>query len=115
MSRNTQSAYLRAQKHKKTIRATAFASVVIVVLAVAAYLLVSAFSKPVLPNLSGNVIDVSADMGGLDKKEIHVKAGQPVTIRLTSLDNSHRITVGATVNAHHANGASAPANPFPRM
>jgi hypothetical protein len=33
--------------------------------------------------MAGNVIDVAADMGGFDQKEIRVKAGQPVTIRLT--------------------------------
>ena len=94
MSKKTEVAYRRAQQRKKTIRATAFAAVVIVVLAVAAYLLVSAFSKPVLPALSRNVIDVSADMGGFDRKEIRVKAGQPATIRLTSLDNSHHTDGG---------------------
>lgn len=94
MSKKTQIAYRQAQQRKKTIRATAFAAVVIVVLAVATVLLVSAFSRPALPTLSGNVIDVSADMGGFDKKEIHVKAGQPVTIRLTSLDNSHHTDGG---------------------
>lgn len=94
MSKKTQIAYRRAQQRKKSLRAVAFGVVVIAVLAVAAYLLVSAFAKPVLPTLSGNVIDVSADMGGFDKKEIRVKAGQPVTIRLTSLDNSHHTDGG---------------------
>jgi heme/copper-type cytochrome/quinol oxidase subunit 2 len=94
MSRKAQAALRRSQQHQKNIRVVAFGAVVIVVLAVATYLLISAFSKPALPTLSGNVIDVSADMGGFDKKEIHVKAGQPVTIRLTSLDNSHHTDGG---------------------
>jgi heme/copper-type cytochrome/quinol oxidase subunit 2 len=40
------------------------------------------------------VIDVEASMSGFDQKEIHVKAGRPVTIRLTSLDNSHHTDGG---------------------
>lgn len=39
--------------------------------------------------MAGNVIDLEASMSGFDQKEIHIKAGQPVTIRLTSLDNEH--------------------------
>jgi heme/copper-type cytochrome/quinol oxidase subunit 2 len=87
-------AYRRAQQRKKTLRVVAFGAVVVVVMAVATSLLVSAFSKPALPALSGNVIDISADMGGFNKQELRVKAGQPVTIRLTSLDNSHHTDGG---------------------
>ncbi|MFA5876684.1 MAG: hypothetical protein WC901_08410, partial [Candidatus Margulisiibacteriota bacterium] len=42
----------------------------------------------------GNVIDIAAGMDGFDKTEIHVKVGEPVTIRLTSLDNSHHTDGG---------------------
>src|SRR6266508_4541724 len=94
MSRKARAALRRSQQRKQLTRAAAFGAVVIVVLAAATYLLVSAFSKPALPAISGNVIDVAADMGGFDKKEIRVKAGQPVTIRLTSLDNSHHTDGG---------------------
>ena len=38
--------------------------------------------------MAGNVIDIAAGMDGFDKKEIRVKVGEPVTIRLTSMDNS---------------------------
>ncbi len=38
--------------------------------------------------MAGNVIDVTGSMDGFDKSEIHVKVGQPVTIRLTSMDNA---------------------------
>ncbi len=37
--------------------------------------------------MAGNVIDVAGSMDGFDRTEIHVKLGQPVTIRLTSTDN----------------------------
>lgn len=40
------------------------------------------------------MIDVAADMSGFDQKDIHVTAGEPVTIRLTSLDNSHHTDGG---------------------
>ena len=39
--------------------------------------------------MAGNVIDVEAAMNGFDQYEIRVKVGEPVTIRLTSLDNTH--------------------------
>ena len=94
MSKRYREAHRRSQQRKKLIRALAFGAVVIVVLAVATSLLVSAFSRPALPALAGNVIDISADMGGFNKQEIRVKVGQPVTIRLTSLDNSHHTDGG---------------------
>ena len=33
-------------------------------------------------------------MSGFDQREIRVKLGQPITIRLTSLDNSHHTDGG---------------------
>jgi heme/copper-type cytochrome/quinol oxidase subunit 2 len=44
--------------------------------------------------MAGNVIDIAADMGGFDEEEVRVKVGEPVTIRLTSLDNSHHTDGG---------------------
>ncbi len=70
------------------IRAVAFAVIGLGVLGLAGYFLVTAFTRPTLQTMAGNVIDVTADMGGFDMKLIRVKVGQPVTIRLTSLDNS---------------------------
>ncbi len=81
---------LRAQR----IRSIGFAVVVIGVLGVAGYLLIGAFFKPAPPAMAGNVIDIAASMSGFDKPELRVKAGQPVTIRLTSLDNSHHTDGG---------------------
>jgi cytochrome c oxidase subunit II len=68
-------------------RILAFAVVVLLVLGAAGYLVAAAFS-PKTPPPAANVIDVSADMGGFSRSEIRVKVGQPVTVRLTSLDNS---------------------------
>src|SRR5512136_1149498 len=76
--------------HRKStvrVRILAFGVVVLLVLGAAGYLVAAAFS-PKTPPPSANVIDVSADMGGFSRSEIRVKAGQPVTVRLTSLDNS---------------------------
>jgi len=51
------------------------------------------YSPPLTP-MAGNVIDVAASMSGFDMTDIRVKAGQPVTLRLTSLDNSHHTDGG---------------------
>lgn len=78
---------------QKKIRATAFGVIVVLVLGVAGYLLFSAFSNK-MPAPAANTIDVSVDMAGFNKKEIRLKAGQPVTVRVTSLDNSHHTDGG---------------------
>ena len=79
---------------KQRIRSTVFAVIVISVLGLASYYLISAFFRPAPEPMAGNVIDVEASMSGFDKTEIRVKAGKPVTIRLTSLDNSHHTDGG---------------------
>ncbi len=84
----------QARLHQQTprrqtrMRSIAFAVVVLGVLGIASALLITAFYKPNLPPMAGNVIDVAAGMDGFDKSEIRVKAGAPVTIRLRSLDTS---------------------------
>jgi len=83
-----------ARKRQSRIRSAAFAVIVIGVLGLAGYYIKSAFFRPPSEPMSGNVIDVEASMSGFDQKEIHVKAGQPVTIRLTSIDNSHHTDGG---------------------
>lgn len=70
-----------------------FVGIILVVLSVAGVLIFKAFYKPPLP-VAENVIDITADMGGFDKEEIRVKVGEPVTIRLRSLDNSHHTDGG---------------------
>ena len=84
----------RARERQKKIRAIAFVFIGVVVLGLAGYFLVSAFFKPAPPAMAGNVIDVQADMAGFDLKLIRVKVGEPVTVRLTSLDNSHHTDGG---------------------
>ena len=83
-----------ARQRRKRIRSVIFAVIVVGVLGLAGYYLKSAFFKPAPPPMAGNVVDIKADMGGFDQKEIHLKVGEPVTIRLTSLDNSHHTDGG---------------------
>ena len=87
-------ALLKKQRIQQRIRSTVFAVLVIGVLGLAGYYLKSAFFRSAPEPIAGNVIDVEASMSGFDKKEIHVKVGQPVTIRLTSIDNSHHTDGG---------------------
>ncbi|MEW5956252.1 MAG: cupredoxin domain-containing protein [Chloroflexota bacterium] len=79
----------RSQK----IRLFSFGTIVLLVLGTAGYLLASAFSNK-MPSAAANTIDISADMGGFSQAEIRVKVGKPVTVRLTSLDNSHHTDGG---------------------
>ncbi len=83
-----------AQARQRRIRSAAFAVIVITVLGLAGFLLKEAFFRPAPEPMAGNVIDVEASMSGFDQKEIRVKAGAPVTIRLTSLDNEHHTDGG---------------------
>jgi heme/copper-type cytochrome/quinol oxidase subunit 2 len=76
------------------MRAGTFAAISVLVLGAAGYLLFKAFWKPELPPMAGNVIDIAADMSGFTRSELRVRAGQPVTVRLTSLDNSHHTDGG---------------------
>ena len=83
-----------AYKRQKRIRSSIFGVIIIGVLGLAGFYLVKAFFRPAPEPMAGNVIDVEASMSGFDQTEIHVKAGEPVTIRLTSLDNSHHTDGG---------------------
>lgn len=83
-----------AQTQQRHIRSVAFAVIVVTVLGLAGFLLKEAFFRPAPEPMAGNVIDVEASMSGFDQKEIRVKAGEPVTIRLTSLDNEHHTDGG---------------------
>ena len=83
-----------AQLRQRRIRTGIFAFVVIGVLGLTGYYLKEAFFRPPPEPMAGNVIDVQASMSGFDQTEIRVKAGEPVTIRLTSLDNSHHTDGG---------------------
>jgi heme/copper-type cytochrome/quinol oxidase subunit 2 len=94
MANKTRETRNLARQRERRIRAAAFAIIGVGVLVLAGYLLVSAFIRPALPALTGNVIDVAASMSGFDMKEMRVKVGEPVTVRLTSLDNSHHTDGG---------------------
>ena len=88
--RNERAAH-RARQRK--IRAAMFGITTLIVLGVAGSLLLSAFSSKTPPP-AANTIDVAADMSGFNMQEIRVRAGKPVTIRLTSLDGSHHTDGG---------------------
>jgi heme/copper-type cytochrome/quinol oxidase subunit 2 len=83
-----------AQAQQRRIRSAAFAVIVVIVLGLAGFLLKQAFFRPALEPMAGNVIDLEASMSGFDQKEIRVKVGKPVTVRLTSLDNEHHTDGG---------------------
>ena len=94
MGKKEHEALQHARERQKKIRAAAFVFIGVAVLGLAGYFLVSAFFKPAPSAMAGNVVDVQAAMDGFDLKLIRVKAGQPVTVRLTSLDNSHHTDGG---------------------
>lgn len=87
MKKLSRQARKQLQRRRKRNRAITFALIVTIVLGLAGYLLASSFSRPALEPVAVDVIDIAADMGGFDRQEVRVKAGEAVTIRLTSLDN----------------------------
>jgi len=93
MNKQQQQALAARRARQKKVRALAFGLITVIVLGVSVSLLVSAFS-PNTPPPAANTIDISADMGGFNMKEVRVKAGQPVTVRLTSLDGPHHTDGG---------------------
>jgi heme/copper-type cytochrome/quinol oxidase subunit 2 len=93
MKQQTREESKHAQQRRRT-RAGTFVVIGALVLGAAGYLLFEAFWKPELPRMAGNVIDISADMSGFSRKVVRVKAGEPVTVRLRSLDNSHHTDGG---------------------
>ncbi|MFA5873878.1 MAG: cupredoxin domain-containing protein [Anaerolineales bacterium] len=94
MSTTSRTTRKQARQQRRRIRKAIFAALIVGVLGLAGYFLVSAFFRPPPPAMAGNVIDIAAGMDGFDKTEIHVKVGEPVTIRLTSLDNSYHTDGG---------------------
>jgi cytochrome c oxidase subunit 2 len=88
MGKTTRTTRKQARQRQKNIRTLSFILIVGGVLILAGFFLKPVLFRPALPALAGNVIDVSAGMDGFDKTEIHIKLGQPVSIRLTSMDNS---------------------------
>ena len=94
MEKQTREERKPVQRRWQRMRATTFTVISALVLGAAGYLLFEAFAGPKLPPIAGNVIDIKADMGGFSRKEVRVKAGEPITVRLTSLDNSHHTDGG---------------------
>ncbi len=94
MEKMTRATRKQARERQRRIRTTIFAVIVVGVLGMSGYLLITAFFKPAPPPMAGNVIDLEADMEGFSQQEIRVKVGEPVTVRLTSLDNSHHTDGG---------------------
>ena len=78
---------------RKTARAIAFSALAIVVLGAAGYLLLSGLF-PTLPSASANTIDLRASMSGFSSDVVRVRAGDEVTVRLTSLDNQYHTDGG---------------------
>lgn len=94
MPNKTRLSRRQARLRQQHIRKISFTVIVVAVLVLSGYLLKNAFFRPAPPPMAGNVIDVAADMGGFDMDEIRVRVGEPVTIRLTSLDNSNHTDGG---------------------
>ncbi len=112
MQRHNQNASRKeAQRKKRRLKNLFFTGITISVLSLTGFLLYKAFNKPPLP-VAENVIDISADMAGFDKDVITVKIGEPVTIRLRSLDNSHHTDGGGkhqwAVDEFNANAIALP-------
>jgi cytochrome c oxidase subunit 2 len=83
----------QAKKKRQQAKLVIFLGISVIVLSTAGFLLYKAFYIPPLPD-AANVIDLTADMSGFNQKEIRVKVGEPVTVRLRSLDNSHHTDGG---------------------
>lgn len=88
MSHKTRQGLRQIHQRQQQARLIAFTMISLAVLGLAGYLLAPAFFRAAPPPMAGNVIDVAASMSGFDKKEIRVQAGEAITVRLTSLDNS---------------------------
>lgn len=92
MPRQTQEPMVH-QSRTKSIYKVSYALIVVVVLGTAGYFLFSAFRSRT-PEPAANTIDIAGSMGGFDQHEIRVKAGEPITVRLTSVDNQYHTDGG---------------------
>lgn len=81
----------RGQRRQQWVRPVAFGLLVLAVIVGIGYFLsplLSPKASGVMQTENGKVINVQAAMDGFDLTEIHVKAGETVTVNLRSLDNS---------------------------
>ncbi len=88
MSKHKRPGLRSGARRFRALRGVAFVSLSVAVLGLAVYWLLPTWFRPALPPLEGTVIDVAADMGGFDQDVIRIRAGKPVTVRLTSLDST---------------------------
>jgi heme/copper-type cytochrome/quinol oxidase subunit 2 len=85
---------------KLGLRIAAFAVIVLAVMGAAAWLLQSSLMPSPLIEKSnssvqnGNVVTLEADMSGFSMNEIHAKLGEPLTVRLISLDKPYHMDGG---------------------
>lgn len=84
--------------HRQVVGLVTYLAVLAVVLGLASTLLVRAFRPPELAPLAGHVIDVAANMGGFDKPEIRIKAGEPVNCASPARIISITPTAAASTN-----------------
>ena len=111
----------RGQRRPTRIRALAFAIIATLVLGVSGLLIKDALFRGPLPALAGTVIDIDGSMAGFSPAEIRVPLGEPVTIRLTSLDSplhkgggKHQLAIdefGVDIRAAARESASATFTP----
>lgn len=92
-SRTRSKRHVTKHRDMRSIRKVVFGIIVVTVLGLVVYLLSSSLESKTPPPAE-NTIDVSASMGGFDKDVIRVKAGEPITIRLTSQDNQYHMDGG---------------------
>lgn len=88
MKRYSSKPHALPRRQDTTMRTVVFSVLVIVILGAAGYLLLSGLS-PKLPTSTLDTIDLSASMSGFSSDIVRIKAGEEVTIRLTSLDNQY--------------------------
>lgn len=93
MKRDSRKPHAIPHNKRKTARTIAFSALAIVVLGATGYLLLSGLF-PALPTASPNTIDLRASMSGFSANVVRVRAGEEVTIRLTSLDNQYHTDGG---------------------
>ena len=84
----------RERWRRQRIRTATYAVISVLVLGTAGCLLAQALWNPEMAPMAGKVIDIAADMKGFNRKVVRVKVGEPVTVRLTSLDSSNRADGG---------------------
>jgi cytochrome c oxidase subunit II len=77
----------RHAPRRQTIRGVLFAIIVVATLSVAGLLIKDALWGPRLPALAGTAVDVRGSMAGFSPATIRVSAGEPVTLRLISMDS----------------------------